>query len=186
MSEIEDPSSKSPIKADYDKGKKLLESGDHAEAAVSLHNAYKGYEERRDKNGMANASFHLGHVCLARKDFQGAHDHYTRTWELIEELNDPLSLFALSKVFVDVYEGLEQYDKVLDGLFDLLEGYQTNNDPRGAVNVMERVAEIYEKMGEKEKAADTCRTIASVHRNFKHDSIAESFEKKADELSAAS
>jgi hypothetical protein len=50
---------------------------------------------------------------------------------------------------------------------------------------MEKMVDIYLLADQKDKAADTCMTIASIHRNFKHAGIAESFEKKAAELKEA-
>jgi hypothetical protein len=35
-----------------------------------------------------------------------------------------------------------------------------------------------------EKAADAYRTVASIHKNFRHDNIAEGYLKKAAELAA--
>ena len=175
-----------PVKAEYEKGKRFFQNKSYGEAAAALHNAMVGYEERNDDNGIANASNQLGNLCLATKDFENAQKHFTRAWELCEKLQDPLSLFALSKSFVDVYIGLEQYDKAVDGALDLLDSYQANNDPRGAVAVLERIGEIYLLAGKRESAADAYRTVASIHRNFGHGSIADSFEEKAATLEAAS
>ncbi|WP_163339967.1 lipopolysaccharide assembly protein LapB [Desulfopila sp. IMCC35008] len=180
-----DAGEQGPIKTEYEKGKKLLEQGKHGEAAVALHNALLGYEEKNDEVGMANASNQLGHLCVAREDFDKAEEHYGRTRELCEKLDDPLSLFALSKVLVDVYIGQKKYDKAINTCLDNLDVYRGNNDPRGAIEVMEKMADIYLLAGQKDKAADTCMTIASIHRNFKHAGIADSFEKKAAELKEA-
>ena len=40
-------------------------------------------------------------------------------------------------------------------------------------------------MGQKEKAADTYNTIASIHKNFRHSKIAEKYREKAVSLLAA-
>lgn len=173
-----------PVKTEYENGKKLLEQGNYGEAAVALHNALLGYEEKKDEVGMANASHQLGHLCMAKEDYDKAAEHYGRTRELCEKLDDPLSLFALSKVLVEVYIGQKKFDKAINACLDNLDVYRGNNDPRGAVEVMEKMVDIYLLADEKDKAADTCMTIASVHRNFKHAGIAESFEKKAAELKA--
>ena len=61
------------VRASYEEGKRFLESRNYAQAAVSLHNALLGYEERGDEAGVANASNQLGHVCLARQEFAAAH-----------------------------------------------------------------------------------------------------------------
>lgn len=173
-----------PVKADYDQGKRYLAEGNLTQAAVSLHNALLGYEEKGDETGTANASNQLGHVCLAKKDYIGAEIHYQRSWDICTGLNDSLSLFSLSKRFVEVYRGQKNYEKAISVCFDILDGHQRNNNPRGTVELLEDLAAIYLEAGMKEKAADTYRTIASIHRNFKHKSIAESFDKKAKELAA--
>lgn len=197
MSNLQDISSIKPVSEsgveelsgadkEYEKGKRFFEKGSYGEAAVALHNAMLAYEEKNDETGMANTSNQLGHLCLAREEFDRAAEHYGRARELCEKFGDPLSLFSLSKSFVDVYIGLKEYSKAINTCLDLLDVYRGNNDPRGAVSALERMLYIYELAGDNEKAADTCRTIASIHRNFKHTSAAENFEKKAEELQAAS
>lgn len=172
------------VRSEYEKGKRMLTDGNYGEAAVALHNALVGYEEKNDENGIANASNQLGNLCLGKEDYEGAARHFGKARELCEKFNDPMSLFSLSKAFVDVYTGLKQYDKAIETCLELLDTYQGNNDPRGAVSALERISEVYIKAGEQQKASDTCRTIASIHRNFKHTSLAESFEQKAEELQA--
>lgn len=176
--------SKDPVQADYEQGKRFFENGNLSEAAVSLHNALLGYEEKGDKTGMANASNQLGHICFAKRDFVGAENHYQRAWDLCNEFGDPMSLFSISKRFVEVYRGQKKYDKAINACFNILDTYQRNNNPRGTVELLENLADIYMEAGTVDKAADTYRTIASIHRNFKHKSIAESFEQKAKELAA--
>lgn len=173
---------KDPIAADYAEGKRFLDNGNLSQAAMSLHNALLGYEEKGDKGGIANASNQLGHICLAKEDFVGAENHYKRAWDLCKEFDDPMSLFALNKKFIEVYRGLKDYDKAVNICFDVLDVYHGNNDPRGTVVLLELLADIYIEADKKKKAADTLRTVASIHRNFKHKSTAESFIKKAEEL----
>lgn len=172
------------VTADYEEGKRFLQNGNLAQAAVSFHNALLGYEERGDKTGVANASNQLGHVCMAKKDYVGAESHYHRSLQLCEEFGDAMSLFTLSKRFVEVYRGQEKYDKAIEACLDLLETYQKNNDPRGTVELLENMAGIYIEADQAGKAADTYRTIAKIHRNYKHNSIADSFDEKARELAA--
>jgi len=52
------------------------------------------------------------------------------------------------------------------------------------VEILENIAEIYVEADKADKAADTYRTIAKIHRNYKHNSIADSFDEKARELAA--
>ena len=173
-----------PVKSDYDQGKRHLEQGNLTGAAVCLHNALLGYEEKGDKTGMANASNQLGHVCLAKGDHIGAEIHYQRCWDLCSGLGDSLSLLSLSKRFVEVYRGQKNYEKAISVCFDILDTHQRNNNPRGTVELLEELAVIYLEADMKVKSADTYRTIASIHRNFKHKSIADSFDRKARELAA--
>lgn len=174
------------VKKEYEDGKRMFQNRNYGEAAVAFHNVLVAYEEKGDDNGIANASNQIGLLCMEKEDFEGALKNFTRAKGICEKLNDPLSVFALCKNFIDVYVGLKQYDKAVETCLDLLDVYQDNNDPRGAVAVLERIAEIYIQAGDKEKAADTYRTVASVHRNFKHKSLAEGFDKKAEELQAGS
>jgi len=102
-----------PVKADYEEGKRFLNNGNLAQAAVSFHNALLGYEERGDKTGLANASNQLGHVCMAKQDYDGAENHYRRTLQLCEEFGDAMSLFTLSKRFVEVYRGQKKYKEAI-------------------------------------------------------------------------
>ncbi len=174
--------SKDPVENDYNAGKRFLEKGELSQAALSLHNALLGYEERNDQNGVANASNQLGNVCLQSEEFEKAQLHYQRAWDICEKENDQMSLISLQKQFVLVYRGIKQYDKAINGCLELLDTYSTNNDPANSVNILEDLAEIYLENGNPSKAADTYSMIASIHASFKHDSIAESFRKKAQAL----
>ncbi len=174
--------SRSQAQIDYEEGRGYVERGESALAAVSLHNALRGFEEEADKEGIANASNQLGHVCLQREEFKKALASYRRAWDICEELGDQVSLQALSRQLVQVYRGLRDYRKSLDICLDLLDLYQGNNDPGGTTTVLELMAEIYLESGELGKAADSYRTIASIHANFKHDNIAESYRQKAADL----
>jgi len=175
---------KDPVKNDYEEGKRFLDNGNLAQAAVAFHNALLGFEERGDKTGVANASNQLGHVCLAKGDFVGAENHYRRAQALCEEFGDPMSLFTLSKRFIDVYRGQKEYDRAVAACLDVLDIYRNNNDPRGTVELLENMAAIYVEAGKTDKAADTYRTIAKIHRNYKHQTMADAFEQKAEELEA--
>ena len=171
-----------PVQADYDKGKELLGKDELAQAAVALHNALLGYEQKEDQQGIANASNQMGHVCLARKEYDQALKHYSRAWEICEKLHDPMSLLALSNQLILVYRGQGEFQKAKGICLDLLDRYHANNDPRGTVDVLEKMAEIYLEAGDPAKAADAYRTIASIHANFKHKNIAEGYMRKAKDL----
>jgi tetratricopeptide (TPR) repeat protein len=174
-----------PVRADYEEGKRLLEGQNYGQAAVSLHNALLGYEEKGDDAGIANASNQLGHVCLARKDFEQAKKHYQRAWVICEKMHDPMSQIALLKQFIAIHRGLNDHQRAIETCLDLLDRYHMDNNPQGTVEVLEEMASIYLAAGERLKAADTYRTVASIHKNFKHQTTAESFIQKAKELEEA-
>ncbi len=174
--------SRSQAQVDYDEGRGYAERGESALAAASLYNALRGFEEEDNKQGVANASNQLGHVCLQRDEFDKALTNYQNAWKVCEELEDHLSLQAISLQLVKVYKGLKDYRTSLDVCLDLLDSYQANNDPNGSVGVLEMMAEVYLAAGDREKAADTYNTVASIHTNFKHHKIAESYRKKAAQL----
>ena len=178
--------SRSQAQVDYDEGRGYAERGESALAAASLYNALRGFEEEDNKEGVANASNQLGHVCLQRDEFDKALTNYQNAWKICEELEDHLSLQAISLQLVPVYKGLQDYRKALDVCLDLIDSYQANNDPKGTVSVLEMMAEVYLASGDREKAADTYNTVASIHTNFKHHKIAASYREKAAELGGRS
>jgi tetratricopeptide (TPR) repeat protein len=171
-----------PLEAEYNQGKALLEKGETAAAAVALHNALIGFEEKHDEKGMANALSQLGLACIQRGDTDKALAHLQRAEEICRGLGDPMSLIWLAKQFIVVYTAAEQYKEAINRCLDLLDHYKANNDPKGSVEILEKIAEIYIQSGEKTKAADAYTTIASIHRNFKHVKIAESYLEKAEKL----
>lgn len=170
------------VKSEYEAGKKHLENKEYGPAAVALHNALIGYEEKNDETGIANASNQLGHVCLARGDFNNALNHYQRSFEICDKNNDRMSVLAVLTQKVAVYLGLKNYDEAINVCFEMLDIYHDNRDPQGTVNTLEKLAEIYLETGDKSKAADAYRTISAIHKNFKHETTANSFLKKAEEL----
>ncbi len=171
-----------PVKKEYEEGKRFLENSDFGQAAVALHNALVGYEEKKNESGIANASNQLGHVCLAREDYESALKHYKRAFEICDKSNDRMSVLAVSKKMVEANRGLERYSDAINLCLDALDLYQDNRDPQGTVEVLEVMAGIYEDQNEKAKAADTYRTISSIHKNFRHDNIAEKYIAKAEAL----
>ncbi len=171
-----------PIQADFNKGKGYLERNELSLAAAAFHNALIGYQEKGDDPGIANASNQMGHVCLARKEYDQALEHYGQAWKICERLGDQMSLLALSHQYLQVFREQGNFQKAISLSLDLLDKYFANNDPRGAVDILEKMAEIYLEAGKKEKAADAYRTIASIHDNFTHKNIAKSFREKAEEL----
>ena len=96
-----------------------------------------------------------------------------------------MSLLALSHQLIQVYRGQGEFKKAKEICLDLLDRYHDNNDPRGTVDVLEKMAEIYLEAGDAAQAADAYRTIASIHANFKHKNIAEGYLRKAKDLEQA-
>ncbi|MBW6519652.1 MAG: tetratricopeptide repeat protein [Desulfoarculaceae bacterium] len=174
--------SSDPAQAEYEDGKEFLEKKELAQAAMAFHNALVTFEEKDDQNGIANASNQLGLLCLQRQEYEMALKHYQRAWDICEKKNDPMSLLALSHQLVTVRQGLKQYPEAVKVCLDLLAAYHRNNNPEGVVTTLERMAGIYLETGDKAKAADGYRTIASIHAKYKHKNIAERFMAKAQAL----
>ncbi len=169
-------------KQDYMSGRKNFSEGDYTQAVINFHNALKGFEEKGDIQGVANASDRLGDTCMAREQYEMAVDHFQRAAEICEQEDDSFSQIALNKKLAVAFEKIGEPDKAFELYFDMLEHYQLTNNPKGVVGVLESVAALYEEVGEKEKAADTYRTISSIHANFKHNRIAADFAERADKL----
>ncbi len=176
---------KDSVRKEYKEGVEFLAQKEFGQAAVALHNALLGFEERNDEHGIANACNQLGHACLGRGDFEGALKQYRRVFELCDKANDRMSVVAVLKKMVEAQRGLKRSDEALASAFAILDHYQDNRDPQGTVDTLEIIAEVYLEMGYKEKAADTYNTIASIHKNFRHSKIAEKYREKAASLLAA-
>ena len=171
-----------PLQADYEEGKKHFENQAYGQAAVALHNALVGFKQRDDQAGIANASNQLGHVCFARGEYDSSLQHYQTALDICDKSNDRMSVLAVSKKIVEVQKALKQYNLAIISCLGILDHYHDNRDPQGTVTTLEEIAQLYLKLEQKEKAADTYRTIASIHKNFRHESIAASFMKKAAQL----
>lgn len=169
----------SQAQKDYAEGRGYVERGEAAMAAVALHNALRGFEEENNQEGIANTSNQFGHACLMKKEYDKALLHYQRAWEICENLEDPVSLLSIAKQLVETHKGLENYPKAVELCFYLLDAYQRNNDPKNSVDVLEMLAEVYIASEELEKGADAYKTAASIHANFGHEKIAETYRQKA-------
>jgi tetratricopeptide (TPR) repeat protein len=178
--------SSDPVAQEYEEGKKYLENQQYGQAAVALHNALIGFEERDDENGMANASNQLGHLCLARGEFDNALKHYQRALAICDKSNDRMSILAVQAKLVAVHRGMKDFDKAIERSLDILDLYQDNRDPGGSVATLEEIAEIYIEAGKLDKAADAYKTIGTIHKNFKHDNIAAKYMAKAAQLETPS
>lgn len=171
-----------PAKRDYLEGREQFKKGEYAMAAMAFHNALKGFEEQGDEAGIANASDRLGDVCVERQEYAAALEHYRRAYAICEKEEDSFSILALNKKMAAAHRKLGEYDKALEYGFDMVEHYQLTKDPKGMVETLTAIAELYRDKGDKQKAADTCRTVAAIHKNFKHQRMAEEFIARADEL----
>lgn len=178
----EDEALKDPAKADYKAGREYFSQGDYTQAAYALHNALKGFEEQEDEQGIANASDRFGDVCVAKEEYPMALDHYQRALEICTRESDIFSTVSLNRKIAGVHKRLGELDKALDILFDVFDHYSQLRDPKGTVEILEVIAEVYSEQGKPDMAADALRTIAGIHTNFKHTSQAREFEERADQL----
>ena len=176
---------KDPAKRDYLQGREQFKKGDYSAAAMSFHNALKGFEEKGDEQGVANAADRLGDVCLAKEDLAAALEHYRRAYTICEKEEDSFSILALNKKIAAIYRKQGELDKAMELTFDMVQHYQMTKNPKGMVEVMMVIAELYKEKGDTQKAADTYRTISSIHKNFKHKRRAEEFAALAEELDKA-
>lgn len=168
-----------PAQADYDRGRELLAAGDEIQAASFFHNALVGFEQQGDDKGVANAADQLGDICTGREDHEKAIVHYQRAYGICDKENDRFSLIALQKKMALAKRALEQYDEVVRIYLNVIDIYAGYNNPAGTVATMEELAKLYLEMEERQKSADTYRTIASIHKNFKHTIQAQEYMDKA-------
>lgn len=174
--------SDNPARMDYLEGRKLHRNGEYAQAAIAFHNALRGFEEQGDQAGIANASDRLGDACLARDEYAMAIANYRRAYAICEKEDDSYSVLALNKKMAVAYRKLGDQEKALELLYDMLEHYRLTTNPKGAVETLIVIAETYIEQGEKAKAADAFRSVASIHERFKHSRMAEEFNQRAASL----
>jgi tetratricopeptide (TPR) repeat protein len=168
-----------PAKVDYKAGREYLSKKDYVQAAVCFHNALRGFEEQGNDQGVANAHDRIGDICMEREEFGKALDHYQRAFEICRKESDIFSLVALNKKKVLAYRKMGDLNLAMAVMMDILDHYTETRNPKGSVEVLEMIAEVYREKGENLKAADALRTIAGIHRNFGHKRKAEDFDKRA-------
>lgn len=168
-----------PAKVDYEKGRELRAAGDDTQAASYFHNALIGFEQNNNEQGIANASDQLGDLCAAREEHDKAVAHYQRAYAICDKEKDMFSLVALQKKMATSRKALKQFDEVIKIYLNVIDIYAGYNNPAGTVATMEELAELYLDLGERQKSADTYRTIASIHKNFKHSLQAQEFMDRA-------
>ncbi|MDR3090361.1 MAG: hypothetical protein LBU39_11185 [Desulfobulbaceae bacterium] len=171
-----------PTRAEYEEGKKALAAGNYGQAAVSLHNALVTFQEKGDTSGVANARNQLGLLCLAKKEYAAATEHFETVLTICEEAGDRASIAALYRSLVESLSGEQLFARAAGCCLELLDLYAANNDPQGSVAALELLAGVYTASGQPLKAADALRTVASIHRNYQHQSIADDFLRRADAL----
>jgi tetratricopeptide (TPR) repeat protein len=165
--------------ADYNKAKELRGAGDNVQAAAFFHNALVGFEEKDNDQGVANASDQLGDICVERQEHEKAITHYQRAYEICDKENDMFSLVALQKKMAVSKRVLKQYEEAKNIYLNVIDIYAGYNNPAGTVDAMEELAKLYFEMGDRQKSAETYRTIASIHKNFRHTTHAQQFMEKA-------
>ena len=168
-----------PAKKDYLEGRKFFGNGDYTQAALAFHNALKGFEEQGNEQGVANAADRLGDTCLARDEYAMAIANYQRAGAICEKEDDSFSQLALNKKMAVAYRKLGDREKALELLYDMLEHYRLTQNPKGAVEILIVVAELYHEMGDTARSADAYRSVASIHGRFKHARLAEEFNQRA-------
>ena len=171
-----------PAKKDYLEGRRLFGQREYAQAALAFHNALLGFEQQGNEQGIANAADRLGDACLAREEYAMAIANYQRAFAVCEKGDDSFSQLALNKKMAAAYRKIGDRDKSLELLYDMLEHYRLTQNPKGAVEILIVIAEVYAEQGDKAKAADAYRSVASIHSKFKHVRLAEEFNKRAEEL----
>ena len=171
-----------PTQADYLKGKELRTAGDDSQAAIFFHNALVCFEQNGNDKGVANASDQLGDICAGRQEHEKALAHYGKAFAVCDREKDMFSLIALQKKMALSQKALQRFDEAVKIYLNVIEIYAGYNNPAGTVATMEDLAELYLRMGERRKSADTFRTIASIHKNFKHSNHAQEFMEKAEQV----
>ncbi|NLB07501.1 MAG: tetratricopeptide repeat protein [Desulfobulbaceae bacterium] len=171
-----------PARKDYLEGRKLHSQGEYTQAALAFHNALRGVEEQGDEQGVANAADRLGDACFAREEYAMAIANFRRAFAVCDKEDDSFSQLSLNKKMAAAYRKLGDREKALELLFDMLEHYRLTNNPKGAVEVLVVIAEIYAEQGDRARAADAYRSVASIHARFKHARLAAEFDQQAEAL----
>ena len=178
----EDKEEKSQAQLDYEAGQDFLKNLEPAQAANAFHNALIAFELEGNENGVANAADKLGDICAARGDVAMALSHYDRAYAVCQKHTDRFSLFAIEKKKAKLMYDAKDYDQAVRLYSEVLDEYGALRNPQGSVDTLEILAEIYLAKGEKSRAADAYRTVAAIHKSFKHSRQAEKFLEKAAEV----
>jgi tetratricopeptide (TPR) repeat protein len=180
MKEEEAP--KSQAQLDYEQGMTYLNDKEEAQAAAAFHNAILGFEQDKDEKGIANACMRLADICLKKQDFDKALEFCGRAHGICTAEDDTFSLICIKETEAKIYRQWGKYDKAIKLYIELVEDYNITRNPQGAVNALENLAELYLEDGQKEKASDCYKTIAGIHKSFKHVTYYGRYLKKAEDL----
>ncbi|MDH5298865.1 MAG: tetratricopeptide repeat protein [Desulfobulbaceae bacterium] len=175
----DDKDEKEQAKADYRTGMDFLKKGDLTLAAYAFHNALMGYQQLNDEHGVANAADKLADICLEREEYPQALNHIEISYAICEKEEDQSSLISLRRKIARAKTGMGKLDEAGRIYLDLIDYYEGSRNPKGTVEVVEKLAEIYLLQGDTAAAADAYRTVASIHANFNHKAIAAQYLEKA-------
>lgn len=170
---------KSQAQLDYEAGQEFLKNLEPAQAANAFHNALIAFELEGNENGVANAADKLGDICATRGDVATALSHYDRAYAICQKHSDRFSLFAIEKKKAKLMYDAKDYDQAIRLYSEVLDEYGALRNPQGSVDTLETLAEIYLATGDTSRAADAYRTVAAIHKSFKHSRHAERFLEKA-------
>jgi len=176
----EEPASQA--QQDYEEGVKFLEKNELTQAAVSFHNALKGFEEAGDQRGIANAADRLAETCIRKEDFKAAVPLLKQVLAFCEQDGEQVSLMYVKRRLAHALKEAGELDESLGHYIELLDIYEALNNPDGAVKALEAISAIYETKGERRKASDALKTAAAIHQSFKHTRHAEEFLARAKAL----
>lgn len=173
---------KSQALLDYEKGMEHLKNEETAPAANMFHNALIGYEQENNEAGIANAANRLGDICRSNEDFGKALEHYERAYKICQKESDRFSLFTIEQKQAGIYWEKGDYQEALRRYIKVMDEFEALNNPRGTVETLEVIADIYLKLGEQEKASEAYKVAASIHKNFNHHHPAQELQQKAEEI----
>lgn len=172
---------KTQAQQDYEQGMSFINDKETAQAAASFHNAIVGFEQDKDDNGVANACMRLADICLG-DDLDKALQFCMRAKKICSASEDTFSLICIKETEAKAYSQWQKYAEAIKLYIELVEDYNITRNPQGAVNSLETMAELYLKDDNKDKAADCYKTIASIHKSFKHVTYYQRYLKKSEDL----
>jgi tetratricopeptide (TPR) repeat protein len=119
---------------------------------------------------------------MITEKYEMALENFERSLSICKKEQDAFSILSLNKKMAVVLRRIGRLDESLELLFDMFDHYHLTNNPEGTVGILTIMAEVYIAKGEIGKAVDAYRTVAAIHKNFKHKRRSEEFAKLADEL----